>query len=326
MNLPQRGSDWGGFVTYVVLSLGLYFLGAVDALFFLFAIPLQILYLRRGRAQFVLGSIVVLVGIALLSLWHTASLASGGLRLLLLVVEVVAAMSIVAGVYIVNTDVPRMHRTLYRFLLATGLAGLVSLPFVVILAGNKDFAAFMHNQVQQVVKLLSSFGGTGQSTGSEDVGRLTDYVRQMALGNYLFIYFLILLSVWRIGVLFEARRRLRRPAPLAKFVLPAAFMWPILVVWGGVLADRLLHLGAFGYIVWNLAMIGAFLYGLQGLGIVQHLFARYNVARGLRALAVVVVLFLLLIPGVATIVCIVFPILGISELWIHYGRGASDKE
>jgi len=227
----------------------------------------------------------------------------------------------------VNTDWPRLPRRLHRLLAATGAAGIVSLPFVLMLAGSREFSTLMQNQVTQVVSMLnSSFGGANQSAGPVfNAGELTAYIRQIVLRNYLFTYFVILTGVWRIGLLFAMRSRMTRPKPLAMFALPVGILWPTLVVWGGVAADRLLHLGAFGYATWNLAMIGAFLYGLQGVGIVQHLFARFNVARGIRMLLVAVVLFLLIIPGLATIIVIAFPILGISELWIRYGRDAAKR-
>ncbi len=325
MNLPQRGGDWGTLGAYVLLSLVLYSLGAIDALFFLFAVPLQVLYLRKGREQFLLGSAAVIAGIALFALWRTSSIAAGQLRGLVISVELLADLSIIAGVFVVNTDWPRLPRRLYRLLAVTGAAGIVSLPFVLMLAGSKEFSMLMQNQVKQVVSMLnSSFGGANQSASPAfNAGELTAYIRQIVLRNYLFTYFVILTGVWRIGLLFALRSRMARPRPLAMFALPVGILWPTLVVWGGVAADRLLHLGVFGYATWNLAMIGAFLYGLQGIGIVQHLFARFNVARGIRMLLVAVVLFLLIIPGLATIIVIAFPILGISELWIRYGRDAA---
>lgn len=325
MSLPRQGGDWRSLAGYVVLSLALYLIGAIDALFFLFAVPLQVLYLRKGRRQFLAASGLTLVGVALFSLWRTGSLAAGGLRTLLMCVEVGAALLIVAGLYVVNADWPLLQRRLYRLLAATIGTGIVSLPLVVMLARNSAFNTLMQNQVQQVLTMLSSsFGGGNSSVASgQDVARLTAYIRQTVLSNYVLAYFVMLTMVWRIGTLFALRSALTRPAPLARFGLPVGFLWPTLILWAAVLANRMLHLGAVGDAAWNLAMVGAFLYGLQGIGVVQFLFARYNVARGFRFLLVVVVLILLFIPGVATIVLLAFPILGISELWIRYGREAN---
>lgn len=325
MNLPQRGNDWGRLFSYIILSLVLYYLGTVDALFFLFAVPLQVLYAKRGARQFGLASLIVLVGIGLFAVWRTGQVAAGQARWLLVALEMVADILIVAGLCVVNVEWRNLRRRLYRFLAATGAAGIVSLPLVLMLASNKQVAAVMQRQVSQVVTVLNaSFGGgAGASTNPPfNAVELTAYLRRVVLGNFLFMYFLVLTGVWRVGVMFAARSGSARPEPLATFALPVQLLWPILAVWAMVLADRLFHLGAFGYAAWNLAMIGAFLYGLQGVGIVQHLFARYKVAWGIRILLVLAVLFLLILPGVATIVIIAFPILGISELWIRYGRDA----
>lgn len=325
MSLPRRGVDWGSIAGYIILSLVLYLIGAVDALFFLFAVPLQVLYLRKGREQFFAASGLTLMGIALFSLWRTGSLATGELRTLLMFVEIGAALLIIAGVYVVNADWPILRRGLYRLLVATAGAGILSLPLVVVLAGSSEFNALLQNQVKQVLTMLSSSFGSGNSSiaSGQNVAQLTSYIRQTILSNYVFAYFLILTGVWRIGTLFALRSALTRPAPLARFGLPVGALWPTLILWAAVLANRMLHLGPIGDAAWNLAMVGAFLYGLQGVGIVQYLFAHYNVARGFRFLLVVVVLILLFIPGVATIVLLAFPILGISELWIHYGREAN---
>ncbi|HUX22817.1 MAG TPA: hypothetical protein VMW69_16395 [Spirochaetia bacterium] len=327
MKLPERSGDWGRLAGYAGLALVLYYLSALETLFFLFAVPLQVAYAKRGRTQYWIASVVVLVGIGLFSLWRSSIVTGGNMRFLLVSVEVAVNLLIVVGLDIVNVTWSGVQRKLYRLLIATGIAGVVSLPFVLMLAASSEFAAVMRNQVAQVVTMLDASFGAGSNTlaHSLNVDEILSYVRQVALGNYLFMFFLILTGVWRIGAIFAARSSLRRPAPLARFVLPVEFLWPILVAWGGVLADRLLHLGAFGYVAWNLAMIGAFLYGLQGVGIVQFLFARFHIGRGFRLLIVVVLLFLVLFPGVGMVVAIAFPILGISELWVRYGRGAVNQ-
>lgn len=328
MNLPQQGSDWGRLAGYAGLSLVLYYLSVIDTLFFLFAVPLQVAYMRRGRAQYWLASLVVLVGIGLFAFWRTSALTAGTIRLILVAVEILVDLLIVVGLDIVNVSWARVPRKLYRLLIATGIAGVVGVPFVLILQADSEFSTLMHNQVAQVVKMLSaSFGGSDpNATSSLNVDQIVAYVRQVAFGNYAFMFFAILTGVWRLGVIFASRSGRSRPAPLMLFRLPVEFLWPILVAWAGVLASRLLHLNTFGYVAWNLAMIGAFLYGLQGVGIVQFLFVRFHVGRGFRLLLVIALLFLVLFPGVGTIIAIAFPILGISELWIRYGRAALNQK
>lgn len=327
MNLPQRRGDWGRLAGYVGLALVLYYLSVLETLFFLFAVPLQVAYVRRGREQYWIASAAVLVGIGLFSLWRTSAMTAGSMRLLLIAVEMAVDLLIVAGLDIINVNWPRVPRKLYRLLVATGVAGVVSVPFVLILSASSEFSTVMRNQVAQIVSMLSaSFGGSDPNVASAlNVDEILTYVRQVALGNYLFMFFLILTAVWRMGAIFASRSGATRPAPLVRFMLPVEFLWPILVAWGAVLADRLLHLGAFGYVAWNLAMIGAFLYGLQGVGIVQFLFARFHIGRGFRLLLVIALLFLVLFPGVGMIIAIAFPILGISELWVRYGRAAVNQ-
>lgn len=323
MNLPQRGGDWGRLAAYVVFALVLYYL---NVLFFLFAVPLQVLYTRKGKAQYVIASVAVLFGIAGFALWRSSQI-GGGLRATVVSAEVLGALLFLAGLYVINSEWKHLRRKLYRMLIATGAVGLITLPLVIHLAGNAQFNALFHSQVAQVVKLLNASFGGGPGGGPQfKADELAVYIRQVALSNYLFLYFVILVGMWRLGTMFAMSSRLVRPRPLATFFVPVDFLWPIILAWTGVLAGRLLHQEVVHYVAWNIAMIGAFLYGLQGVGIVEHLFARFSVSRGVRVFFVVGVLILLLIPGVAMIVLVAFPILGISELWIHYGRGAANQE
>ena len=326
MALPSRGSDWGRLAGTVVLSLFLYY---VNVLFFLFLVPLQVSYVRRGSKEFTLSAAVTLVGIGLLSLWRTSGLQLGSERLLVMAVEIVSALTLVVGVYVVTTEWTRVRRRLNRMLFAAVGAGVVSIPLVVLLSQSKGFLNLLHAQVQAAMTLIRASFSSGADLQAADplfnVDKLSAFIRVMLLRDYVFAYFLILAAVWRISTMFTQRIASSRPAPLSEFYLPEVLLWPVLVSWALVLADKLLGLGIAGYIGWNLGMIGAFLYALQGIGIIQFLFARHHVTRGLRILFVSALIVLLFWPGVGMVVLVAFPIFGISELWIRYGRGQVEE-
>lgn len=106
----------------------------------------------------------------------------------------------------------------------------------------------------------------------------------------------------------------------AGLVVPGYMLSILIASWAVILAGRFMSLGAFAYVVWNLGLITAFLYAAQGVAIVQHLFRIRNVSRGPRYLLVLTAIALLFVPIANLVVLAGFPLLGVSETWIHYRR------
>lgn len=318
--MPNRTNEWGRLLGTAALALVLY---ELNVLFFLFLVPLQVLLVRRGKGQFALAAGLTLAGIALLSLWRSSALSSSEERALLDLTEVVASALFMAGIYLVNCG--RFERRLFGMLISSGIAGLVSIPLLIALGGSTEISALLHSQVQAAVNMLKSAfaGGADPATMSRllNVDKLATMVRRAVLSNYLFGYFVVLAGSWRLGTVFTYRVQSSRPRPLSEFVVPEVLLWPVLLSWAMVAAERISGISVLGYIGWNLGMIGAFLYALQGIGIIQFLLARYRVSRGLKLTLIAAIVLLLLWPGTGMLVVIALPVLGISELWVRYRRG-----
>jgi hypothetical protein len=102
-------------------------------------------------------------------------------------------------------------------------------------------------------------------------------------------------------------------------------VWVLLVGAVGVFVDVAGGIGALRYVAWNAVLASLVLYGAQGIGIIRFLFDRYNVSQGARigiGIALIVGLF---VPALNLVVLLGIPGLGISELWVRYGRLESPR-
>lgn len=110
--------------------------------------------------------------------------------------------------------------------------------------------------------------------------------------------------------------------PLSRFSLPEWFVWPVLAAWAALFATLVLKVeGLAADAAWNVALIGAACYAAQGLAVISFLSTtRWNFPRALRAGVAMLVAAALVVPGLATLLAVVLPLLGISEVWIPFRR------
>ncbi len=285
----------------------------VNVLFFLFLIPMHVLYARRGRRVFLLSSLALLVCLGLAEYLPAAGSIGG--RAAIAGSQVLLAAIFLAGLAIIAPD--GKTRRLYRLLAAAGVAALASLPLVVVVAREGGFHELVRREVEYAVALAKSSHALGDASAAPSVDSMTGFVEAICERGYLFAYCALLAGMWRLSLAFVPGGR--REA-LSRFAMPEALLWPVLAAWAIVLVDRFHGLGALGYAGWNAGLIGAFLYALQGVGVAQHLFERWRLPRGIRLLAGLAVVVLLLLPETDLVVLFALPIIGISELWINFGR------
>jgi len=319
MNAPVRGRDWWWVVGLSLLAVVFYYL---NVLMVAFLVPLQVLYARRGRQAFLQGAVVVLVGIA--AIGFALDGASGGLalRLLPIGIEVGEVLLLLLGLLAVNVRLVGIGRRIYRLLAVTGILGVLSVPLLVYASQSGEVTSAIRGMVKATLALVQSSLGMSPDSLAQysDVDKATALLKGIVFRGYLFAYFVMLAASWRLGSSLGARTLEERPVPLSRFVLPEAVLWPVLASWATVVIDRFVHLGVVAYLAWNTGLIGAFLYALAGVGIVEHLMDRLRVGRGVRLLLMLGVLLLLMVPGVGVVLAALLTVLGISELWVRFGR------
>jgi hypothetical protein len=153
------------------------------------------------------------------------------------------------------------------------------------------------------------------------------------LNSFLVIYFYLIALTWRLGRKIGLRSvgKLSRLSSIKEFYVPEKLVWLFFIPLTITLLKVLLQskgikveLGLVGFAVSNSLYVMGTLYGLQGLGLLQYLMEKRGLSAGLRKMTGIALLISIFIFPVATILALILPGLGVSELWINYRR--NDKE
>ncbi|MEW5817817.1 MAG: hypothetical protein AB1798_20790, partial [Spirochaetota bacterium] len=188
MKRLQWNTPWFEILGLSILSFILYETGFF---FFLFLIPIQILFIKRGLRFFLYAAGAVFFGIVVLSFVGTLVLKEkADFRVALTAVEIFFPLMFILGLVIVNLGKPRTGRRLYKFLLALGWAVAVSVPFLLVVITNDQISELLRRQVNLVLKLFSDSSGreglSSQLTGNAaEAAGLVNLIRELILKNYL---------------------------------------------------------------------------------------------------------------------------------------------
>jgi hypothetical protein len=349
----------GPWIDIFILSLAstlLYHTGIaaeVGVALLAFLVPLQVLCIRRGLPALLASLALVLASVIVVRLLLGSAGQPADVWKPFLVLELFSLVVLMGGLVLVNAPL-RLGRV-YRLLAATAAAGLLSVPLILHLRASEPFTAAVRERMGELVEALTAsglsavalgFAGPGASLNADS---LLAAFHTVFLRCYLFDYFLMLTGSWWVGSRLAARLSARWPAPanwrppqppairrlpaagpwrpgqppvsrLAEFHLPDAAIWPLIAGLALVLLDIFLGAGTAGVVGWNTALVFLFLFGLAGIGILQHLFRAYQVPRNIRVLFVIVLLVLVLSPRVSFVALLLIPGLGISETWIKYRK------
>ena len=317
-----EGGPWAEVLGFAVIAIILYLTGFLT---FVFAVPLQILMVKRGPRAYLMSSLTVLVAVIISALVNTRLMENEELKQMLIFIELLFPVMLMAGIFAMNMESPYRLRKLYLLLGVTGAVGLVSIPIIYWLLQSEVFMTAMRAQVDYIVSAL--YGSPEAAETGLDGGMLgrifnpeamMETLKEVVLRNYLFSFFLLLTLNWRLGFGLGLRTRRERPPSLKGFFLPDKMIWILLISWAGILGDIFFGVGPLGYFVWNAGLIFLFLYGLQGMGIIQHLLSRAEMTRGLQLFIIVMIIVVLFIPFLNILLIIGIPIFGVSEIWIKY--------
>ncbi len=296
----------------------------VNILFFLFLIPLQVLFIRRGMGKFLISSAVVMAGIGISALIKTVPIEDRDLRFIFITLELAFPLLLLIGLFIVNSSISGFRFRIYRALTAAAVTGLISVPIIYFMSGNEKLVLLLKEQIVLIAEMLKTGLTGGESFESSVLAgilkpdQLAEMIRGMIFKNYLFFIYIIITGSWWLGTVLHRRIIKAGPYRIEKFTLPEILIWPLLTAWAGILFDTIFGLGIFGYIFWNAGLIMLFTYGLQGFGIIQFFFTKRGFTRGSRFLAGLFLAAVLFWPGINLIIIIGIPGLGLSELWIKY--------
>ncbi len=306
-------------------NIGPVLTGLLSALFyqlgfvlFLFLVPLQVLFERKGERPFLVASIAAWTAITLVRLFELRRMeALAGLGALS-GIDIAVPAVFLFGLWVMNSRHPQLPSTLYRLLLSMLVCVVVLVPGALVLLSHEGARGLVTEQFRMVYdSIVSAGGGVAVITFEEFLSMSGNFLAS----SFAFMYLVVLSSNWVLGkVIGSGAERALALRALLRFQVPLQLTWPALFSWAGMLFSLLLPLGPLRFVVWNAGLTALLLYGVQGIAIIRHGFEKRNLSRGARTLFVGAMVLSLMIPGFNILVLIGVPLLGISELWINYHR------
>ncbi len=328
MNSPSLSNRiWIEIAVFTAVALGLHLLAPGV---FLFLVPLQMLAIRRGRSAFGYAVLLLVLSGAVVELamsgWRgTLPKGEDYLR----DIGLFLATLLLGGLWLVNQPRVLPYRHLLRILVATGAAGLIAMPFIGGLMSDAEFVPTMRDYIagQPIIRMGIAPADApgmvaGQAANLEAVDHLIDTVGRMLLRGILFLYLVYLMAAWWLGSLWGARTiGMRSPiGRLLTFRLEPWCVWALLLSGAMVLGDSLGDFGVLGYAGWNVFSVFLLLFALQGIGVLQWLFRRYNVPGPMRVMIGIAMVFMLFRSVLTFVPVFGLPLLGLSEIWVDFKR------
>ena len=302
---------------------------------FVFLLPLQILYIRRGDRFFILSLLVTFCVLAALKTYKPITSGQLGDVKVFLLTEFFTLGVLMGGLYFVDTSTYRNWNTVQKHLGIAAVVGILSAALIHYVRGQESFIAnidILFSAISEYLKQLLSQNQILQSSLITEMIS-AEVLKQMASDlfyrSYLFIYFAILMFFWWTGSILGCKSLQKSPqiTKIKDFKLNDHYLWFFIGIWAIILvfsfteaqqslrSERLNNLAK---AVWNGGLILLLLYGLQGLGILKFLMDKFHISRALRFLLIAVMVILLLSPRINVIFIFLIPGLGISETWIKY--------
>jgi hypothetical protein len=319
----------------------------------LFLIPLQVLYIRRGKKSFGWAALLTLGLILAIGLFLArrfpmvgaglsgAAMSEGALSQAALTqaapflfLDMAVAVLMIGGLALIQLpemspelQIPRLPRVT-RHMIATAIAGLLCVPVILYLRGNDIFTAgireFIGAWFNGMNRAIAASGADAIQPGVQPIqaDALLEIINTVLLRSFLFSYFLVLSFSWWLGTIIGARSIGRHPGltRIADFKLPDQYVWPLIASLALVVLNLLIPAEPLAILAWNALLSLAFLYGVSGLGIIRFLLRKLNVRPGVRWLLIMVLVILAMTPRIGIAVLILVPGLGVSEVWLKYRR------
>jgi hypothetical protein len=322
--------------TFIVAGLtsSLLFLSMFLACAFL--LPVQIIFGRRGWREGMAAVGVSALGIAIAEaskLAVSGSFAQQDGRMMTGIVAlagtVLTPVVLLLALALMNAPLWGHLDPAYRILGVTAASALIALPVLLSIERDASIAAFLEERIRAVLTPLRN-AVTDSSDGYEasalaaslDPKDIVATSFALLRNSFAAILFTLLGGSWWLGNRMSGRgsRGWEQTASLEDLRLPYAFLWGFLAFWSFMLAVELLKIqGVAPAVAWNCALVVSLAYAAVGLGIVTYLLKAWNTPKSLRiCLAIIAVLSLATPLGIAVVVSL--PLLGVTEIWIHYRK------
>ncbi len=280
----------------------------------LFIVPGLYIGRRRGARTSVLLGTVLLAAVGIQLVVKMKAFDGSELKGFVVVYGLSYPVLLMAGTLIITLF---QGRSLYKIAASTVLFAVVTIPVIMIFAGNSQVVDFLKEQVTYVTNILITGNGSFSELGitAEEIIRM---VKDIAFRDFIAAYFFLLSGCWYIADRLTAGKNKALKFDAEKFTLPEWSVWVLIVSLSGILADYLFSLGWTGYISWNITLIMLLLYGVKGAGLIKYFMKKKQIDSRKQRSIVMLIFILFLIPGLNFIVLLGIPGLGISEIWVRY--------
>ena len=302
-------------------------------LMIMFLIPLQVIRNRKDFRALFLSSAVVLAAVLVMAIVRSGGIENFPQRTVFIISEVLIPAYLLVGFLYINYDWPGNPRMLKRMLAATAAAFLIGIP-VLLFYNNQILQEFYMEQYRMGLDLLKSLLAQNDSVEAGEMAEIVmsltpeliaETIKTSALRTFLFWYFIILSGSWWLGSSGIRFGRWKSHFTPSRFTMPDFMVWPLIISLLTVLVDRKMSAGFIGYTGWNILLIMVTLYGFKGLGIIQNFMKIRKFPPPMRVMIIFTLSLLLMQPGVNYFIFIGVPLLGVSEIWIKYGKNLNEK-
>jgi hypothetical protein len=314
----KKRKELRDFAGTVILAVLVY---RISPVFFLFMIPLVWFYFNRGNTWFLYSGLATLAGILIVSLFLITGV-STQLKMYLMVLEISLPTSLIIGTWFLLHD--NVMTKLRSSLIGIACIGILSVPLILFLRQSDELIQFFRIQVNEIIKVAAGeefFKEAGLTAEG-----IFNFAAELVFKNYLAsLYIMTTLAFYLTKRLYARYKRLKAYA-LGSFKLDDRYIWFFITGWFGVVVSVYLETGFAEYLFWNTAIIFLYLFGVQGIGIIQYLFEKYSVSKGARLAIVIGSIIGLLTPGINVLILFGVPVFGASEIWIHYRERSKGHE
>jgi hypothetical protein len=315
------------------LASGLLFLSFLLSVAFL--LPVQIAFGRRGWRGGLAAAGVSAAAIATVLAAMTAASGgfaaqgSAGSAIVSFAQSLALPVLLLCALILANAPFLRRWDRAYATLAATALCALVAIPALLSAERDGVVAGIMEKQMGEVLSpvrdaLSDPSGGYEASVlaAALDPKNLIATSFAILRNSVAAIAFALLAASRWLGSRMSGRgSRAREESPaLGEVRLPYAFLWAFLASWTCVLVIQLTSVPPIAStIAWNCALTVSLAYAAVGLGIVAFLLKKWNTPKSLRiSLAALAVIAMLTPVGIA--IAVTLPLIGVTEIWIHYRK------
>jgi hypothetical protein len=329
---PRRKPD----ATFVVAGLASSLLFLSVFLSFAFLVPIQIVFGRRGGRSGMAAVGISAAGIVLAQTTRFAAAGGfaqgspGGMSgFPALGAGLLPPIVLLLALALVNASFERRWNPAYRLMGATLVCSLLALPLLISVGKDASIAAFLEGRIGAILNPLRR--AAAESTEGYEASALAASLdpKDIVATSYallrdsfvVIIYGLLAGSWWLGGRMSGLGSRGRKEAvAIDELRLPYPFLWAFLASWSFVLATELLKAPvAASAFAWNCALAISLAYAAAGLGIVTYLLKSWNAPRSLRICLAVIAVLALATP-IGIVVAASLPLIGVTEIWIHYRK------